>query len=201
MLQTANPQKKIKLRTINENRKVIDFIAPMLAKETSEPFDDANWIYEIKWDGYRAVSEINNGKVKLYSRNGLSFENTYPPVTAALKKLKINAVLDGEIIVLNDQGLPEFQLLQHYNSNRRRPVQYYVFDILFYKGKDTTQLPLIERKELLKKIIPKSEVIKYSDHIQKKGKEFFKLTADKEMEGVMAKKADSLYQIGRRTTD
>src|SRR5437868_3092879 len=102
----------------------------MLAKETSRPFDDEEWLYEIKWDGYRAIAEIDHGSVKLYSRNGLSFENAYPAVVLQLKKLKQKAVLDGEIVVLNDSGNPEFQLLQHYDNNRHRPIQYYVFDLL-----------------------------------------------------------------------
>jgi bifunctional non-homologous end joining protein LigD len=173
----------------------------MLAKETEEPFDNKDWLYEIKWDGYRAIAEVNNGDVKLYSRNGLSFENSYPVIYNELKKIKGNAVLDGEICVLNDEGHPEFQLLQHYEENRHRPIQYYVFDLLSLDGHDTTSLPLIERKELLKKFLVKNETIKYSDHILQNGKAFFEVSKAKNLEGIMAKKADSQYYIGRRTTE
>ncbi len=88
----------------------------MLAKETRQAFDDKDWLFEIKWDGYRAIAELNNGEVKLYSRNGNSFENSYPLVVQELKKTKTNAVVDGEIVVLNDEGYPEFQLLQIYGT-------------------------------------------------------------------------------------
>src|SRR5450759_5262621 len=96
----------------------------MLDKETKEPFDDKNWLYEIKWDGYRAIAEIENGNVRLYSRNGITFENSYTLVVQELKKIRADAVLDGEIVVLNDEGHPEFQLLQHYESNTHRPIHY-----------------------------------------------------------------------------
>ena len=173
----------------------------MLAKETEEPFDDAEWLYEIKWDGYRAIAEVNKGNVRLYSRNGNTFENSYPIVVDELKKLKINAVIDGEIVVLNDEGHPEFQLLQHYEENQHRPIQFYAFDILFHNGKNTCDLPLVERKELLQKILPENEVVKYSDHIRENGIAFFNASKEKNLEGVMAKKADSQYYIGKRTNE
>ena len=173
----------------------------MLAKETGEPFDDKNWLYEIKWDGYRAIAEINNGDVRLYSRNGNTFENSYPVVVSELKKIKTNAVIDGEIVVLNDEGHPEFQLLQHYEENTHRPIQFYAFDVLKLKGQDTTQIPLIERKELLQGIIPKNDVIKYSDHILEKGIAFFNVSKEKDLEGILAKKTDSLYYVGKRTNE
>lgn len=173
----------------------------MLAKETSKPFDDKEWLFEIKWDGYRAIAEIDNGAVKLYSRNGLSFENSYPVVFAELKKIRQKAVLDGEIVVLNDEGQPEFQLLQHYENNTYRPIQYYVFDLLALNGQNTCAFPLIERKELLQKIVSKSQVIKYSDHIIKSGIRFFEVSGEKNLEGIMAKKMDSQYYPGKRTTE
>ena len=173
----------------------------MLAKESEEPFDDKNWLYEIKWDGYRAIAEIENNNIKLYSRNGISFENSYPIIVQELKKIRADAVLDGEIVVLNEEGHPEFQLLQHYESNTHRPIQYYVFDILSLNGQNTCELPLIERKELLKEIIKKSDVIKYSDHILEKGTAFFNVSTEKNLEGIMAKKKDSLYHIGKRTNE
>ncbi|MEP6616039.1 MAG: DNA ligase D [Ginsengibacter sp.] len=173
----------------------------MLAKETSKAFDDKEWLFEIKWDGYRAVAEIDHGAVKLYSRNGLSFENSYPPVVAALRKIMQNAVLDGEIVVINEAGQPEFQLLQHYENNSHRPIQYYVFDLLSVNGQSTCALPLVERKELLKKLIPKSQVVKYSDHIKNSGVHFFEVSGEKNLEGIMAKKMDSEYYPGKRTTE
>ncbi len=173
----------------------------MLAKETKEVFDDDKWLFEIKWDGYRAISEIENGNVRLYSRNGITFENSYPVVARELKNIKENCVLDGEIVVLNDEGHPEFQLLQHYEDNTHRPIQYCVFDLLSLNGNDTCSLALVERKELLKRIIEKNDVIKYSDHIFGTGKSFFEVTKEQGLEGIMAKKSDSQYYKGRRTSE
>lgn len=173
----------------------------MLAKETDKVFNDKDWLFEIKWDGYRAVSEIRKKVVLLYSRNGLNFREKYPIVAEQLKKINAEAVLDGEIVVLNDEGKPDFQLLQHYSENTDRPIQYYVFDLLELNGHDTTGLKLTERKELLKKLIPENEVIKYSDHIVENGKSFFEVSKEKNLEGIMAKKMDSKYYPGRRTSD
>ena len=173
----------------------------MLAKEAEQPFNDKNWLYEIKWDGYRAIAELQNKDVKLYSRNGITFENSYPIIVQELKKIKDNVVLDGEIVVLNDEGHPDFQLLQHYESNTHRPINYCVFDLLSVNGYNTCELPLIKRKELLKDVIKKNEVIKYSDHIQEKGIAFFNASTHNNLEGIMAKKADSQYYIGKRTNE
>ena len=119
----------------------------------------ANWIFEIKWDGYRAIAEIHKGDIKLYSRNGLTFDKAYPKVFDALKAVKKNATLDGEIVVFDEKGKPSFQKVQNYRSNDKYQIQYYVFDILALDGKSLTSLPLLERKELLQKVIPKSDVI------------------------------------------
>lgn len=176
-------------------------IAPMLAKESVEAFNDKEWLFEIKWDGYRAIAEIENGYVLLYSRNGLDFREAYPVVAEQLKLIEADAVLDGEIIVLDDEGQPNFQYLQHYSENQNRPIQFQIFDLLKLNGKDNTGLTLLERKELLQSIIPENEVIKYSDHILEKGKPFFELTREKNLEGIMAKKIDSQYYPGKRTTN
>ncbi len=173
----------------------------MLAKETPKPFDDKDWLFEIKWDGYRAIAEVNKNKIALYSRNGLNFQLAYPIIVEQLKKLKDEVVLDGEIIVLNVESKPDFQFLQHYSENQDRPIQYQVFDLLKLNGLDATSLSLLERKELLQKIIPQNEVIKYSDHIIENGKSFFQVTKEKNLEGIMAKKIDSQYFPGKRTTD
>lgn len=174
----------------------------MLAKESSEPFDDGNWIFEMKWDGYRAIAEKNGDNVLIYSRNGLRFNNTYPIVADQLKSIDADVVVDGEIVVLDENGLPNFQYLQNYAENQHRPIQYQVFDLIKSGDKNVTSLPLVERKELLKKLLPKDhEVIRYSDHIAKNGKDFFELTGEKHLEGIMAKKADSIYYPGKRTTD
>ena len=179
--------------------KLASFIKPMLAKETDKPFDDKEWLFEIKWDGYRAISEIKNGKVQLYSRNGNSFNTAYPVVYNELKDLKADVVFDGEIVILNEEGKSDFQKLQHYEENTRFPICYYVFDLLFLNGHDTTGLPLLERKKLLKTIIKKNPVIKYSEHVLAKGVDFFAAAHSQDLEGIMAKKISSEYHKGART--
>ncbi|MEO6812378.1 MAG: DNA ligase D [Ginsengibacter sp.] len=183
------------------SRKISNNIKPMLAKETSGAFDDKDWLFEIKWDGYRSITQKNKSSILLYSRNGLSFKETYPIVVDQLKLIKQDVILDGEIVVLNEEGKPDFQFLQQYSENQNRPIQYQVFDLLELNGKNTRGLELIERKELLKKIIPENEVIRYSDYIMANGKFFFEVTKEKNLEGIMAKKIDSLYFPGKRTAD
>ncbi|MBC7863909.1 MAG: DNA ligase D [Bacteroidia bacterium] len=173
----------------------------MLAKEASSAFDDKDWVFEIKWDGYRAIAELNGGEVNLYSRNGNTFNASYPLLTQELKKLKLTATLDGEIVALNKNGDPDFQILQDFGNGQQYPMHYYVFDLLSYNNKNLCELPLLERKQLLKKIIKKNEVIKYSDHFPEKGISFFNATKRHKLEGIIAKKSDSEYFAGKRTNN
>ena len=173
----------------------------MLAKETDKAFDNADWIYEIKWDGYRAIAETSPKAIQLYSRNGNDFTTNYPVIITALKCIKHHVVLDGEIVVLNEKGFPDFQKIQHYADNTDYPICYYVFDLLSLDGKDLTHLPLTDRKELLKALLPKNEVIKYSDHIRENGISFFNAAVQNDLEGIMAKKADSEYYAGKRSNE
>ncbi|HEX8357282.1 MAG TPA: non-homologous end-joining DNA ligase, partial [Segetibacter sp.] len=173
----------------------------MLAKDTETPFSSADWIYEIKWDGYRAIAEVQKGQVQLYSRNGNSFISSYPEVVEQLSALKVNAVFDGEIVVLNEEGKPDFQKLQDYGMNRSFPIHYYIFDLLELNGKKLYGLPLIERKKLLEEIIEPNSIIKYSDHIEESGEEFFELIKQKNLEGIMAKRRQSEYFPGKRSAD
>jgi bifunctional non-homologous end joining protein LigD len=182
--------------------KFTNFITPMLAKLDDTPFDNKEWLFEIKWDGYRAVAEINKGHVKLYSRNGLSFARLYPRVVQALMQIKDEAVLDGEIVVLNENQKPDFQKLQQYDMHPSLPILYYVFDCISYRGKSIAHLPLTERKKIARKIIPpQSNVIKYSDHVIGEGTTFFRHVSSMDLEGMIAKKANSIYQPGKRTSD
>jgi len=173
----------------------------MLAKESQTVFSDPEWIYEIKWDGYRAIAEVNNDDVLLYSRNGNTFNNSYPVVVDELKKLNFNAILDGEIVAVDKTGKASFQSLQYYGSDASVPLIYYVFDVLEINGIDTKDLPLTERKKLLKELLKPNPVVKYSDHIETDGEAFFDLVKKKNIEGIMAKKADSLYAPGVRTSN
>lgn len=181
-------------------RKLTRFIKPMLTTPVDDAFDSKDWIFELKLDGYRAIAEIKKADVKLYSRNGLSFKEKYPPVVDALEKLKVNAVLDGEVVLLDD-GKPNFQKLQHYSGNSHFPLVYYAFDILEKDGKNLRELPLLERKKILEKLLKKNHVIRYSDHIAAHGNAFFRKVIEANMEGIMAKKANSGYVDGIRTKE
>ena len=174
-------------------------IKPMLATLTNKPFEHPDWFFEMKWDGYRAIAEISNGDVRLYSRNGISFDKKFSPVFEALKTFHMEAVLDGEIVVVDQQGRPDFQTLQDYQKSPKGHLVYYVFDLLYLQGHDLTALPLSIRKALLKKILSSSPNVKISDHIAVDGVSFFKVVKDAGLEGIIAKLAASLYHAGKRS--
>ncbi len=174
-------------------------IRPMLATLVKVPFDHPDWIFEVKWDGYRAVAEIRDGGVSLYSRNLISLNQKFLPVTDSLKKLRFEAVLDGEIVVVDDQGRPDFQMLQNYQKTGSGHLLYYVFDLLHFQGHDLTGLPLVKRKDLLKKVLPSGARIRFSDHVWKDGVLFFDAVKEKGLEGIIAKHSQSAYRTGKRS--
>jgi len=174
-------------------------IKPMLATLVREPFDHPDWVFEVKWDGYRAVAEIRDGNVSLYSRNRISLNQKFLPITDSLRKFGFEAVLDGEIVVVDDRGHPDFQMLQDYQKSGSGHLLYYVFDLPYFQGHDLTSLPLLRRKELLKKILPSAPKIKFSDHVWQDGVLFFNVVKEKGLEGIIAKHAQSTYQPGRRS--
>lgn len=174
----------------------------MLASTEEKPFDDKDWIFEVKWDGYRAVAELSGKNVKLYSRNGISFLPLYPAIGEALADLKLDAVVDGEIVVLDKNGKSGFQNLQNFSDTDGLSLVYYVFDLLEIDGNNCCALTLLERKKKLRSILPaKNSVIRYSDHIEQKGIAFFKAAGKQQLEGIMAKRADSIYVVGKRSKD
>jgi bifunctional non-homologous end joining protein LigD len=175
-------------------------LAPMLATLVDQPFDDAGWSYEIKWDGYRALGYLKKGKVELRSRNNKSFEKYYP-VYEALKAWPIDALVDGELVVLNDKGESNFNKLQNWRSEADGSLIYYLFDLLWLNGRDLTGLPLSERRDLLKSVVPADSIIRYSDSFETSGTKFFATAQKLGLEGIMAKRTDSLYIPGARTRD
>ncbi len=185
---------------VSQNNKARDFIKPMLAQETARAFDNNEWLFEIKWDGYRAIADISAGNVKLYSRNYKVFNNEYPVIIEDLKKITDDVVLDGEVVLLNSENKPDFGKLQDYRSNTNFQLCYYVFDVLYHNGKNISDRPLIERKKLLRRIIEDTDAIKYTDHIVGEGKSFFEVISEIDLEGIMAKKMDSLYYPGIRSS-
>ena len=173
----------------------------MLATLTDEPFDSPEWVFEVKWDGYRAIAQKGN-EVRLLSRNNQLFNAKFPSIAQELKKISRKFLLDGEIVILDKQGRSHFQLLQNYQRRKVGTPYYYLFDILSYEGKDLTSLPLLERKKILQKLLKsaKPKFLRFSDHVQEKGKAFFKKATSMGLEGIIAKRADSTYQH-RRSRD
>jgi len=179
---------------------------PMLAKEASNPFSGKDWVFEVKWDGYRAIAYVND-EVSLRSRNNKELIDNFPELRE-LKQLTHNVVLDGEIVVIKG-GTPDFQALQErgkavkasdiQSGSARQPAQYIVFDILEKDGKEITNLPLLERKRILQESLKEGKNVVLSDFVEYNGEDYYKAAMRKGLEGVMAKRKDSSYQPGLRT--
>ncbi|HLP13369.1 MAG TPA: DNA ligase D [Flavobacteriales bacterium] len=174
---------------------------PMLAKLSDEVVDNAGWIYEMKYDGYRALAKISKGKAELFSRNGNSFNKAYPSLIKELQKIKKDVILDGEIVIEDKKGISNFQLLQNYSTTKKGILKFYVFDILFFDGYNITSMPLIQRKELLQAFFEKYTFanIHESPYVAEKGTALFKKYSVKGYEGIIAKDGSSTYMVGKRT--
>ena len=175
-------------------------LQPMLATLTDGPFDDPAWIFEDKYDGFRMVAKIESGKVTLYSRNGQVISRNYIEVAQALEGVRGDAVIDGELVALDENGVSHFQLLQ--NALRRQAkLLYCAFDLMFQDGEDLRAMPLTERKKRLKAILPKHRLVACSRHRKTFGTKFFEEAGREGLEGIMAKRASSKYLSGARTDD
>jgi len=176
-------------------------LKPMLATLVDQPFDEEGWLYEVKWDGYRAVAFMNKTHIELKSRNDKSFNEKFYPVVEALKKWKINAIVDGEVVVNEENGISNFGALQNWRSEADGDLYYHVFDIMWLDGKDLTGLTLRERRAILESIAPKNGVIRISEAFEESGIEFFEAAKTLGLEGIIAKKADAPYQAGDRNNN
>lgn len=182
---------------------VPEFLEPMLAETIDKPFNKTDWLFEIKYDGYRTIAVIKDKNVNLFSRNRLSYNNKFKIIAEELKNLIHDAVLDGEIVIEDDTGRSDFQLLQNYQKTGKGILKYFVFDILNLNGNDTRSLTLIERKELVKMLMDKHKLtnVLYSEHILEQGKQFFEVAKSKNLEGIVAKATDSPYRSGKRSSE
>ena len=182
-------------------------IHPMLATSVEDPFDDPEWLFEIKWDGYRAVSFLQDGKVRLVSRNQNELTGEFPELHELSKLIKAkNAVLDGEVVALDEEGRASFSLMQQRTGIRkggrrvgaRRELQivYYLFDLLYLDGYDLRHVALEQRKQALAQIIAPGDLVRYSDHFPQ-GLALFEVAKKKGLEGILAKKRLSHYEERR----
>ena len=176
-------------------------ISPMLATLVDKPFDEDGWSYEVKWDGYRAIAYLQKGEVDIHSRNNKSFNEKFYPIYNVLKKWKVNAVVDGEIVVLDEKGASDFSDLQEWRSEADGQLFYYLFDILWLDGHDLTGLPLTERRQWLQSILPADDILRMSESYEASGSEFFEAAKKMGLEGMIAKKNDSVYSPGLRTRE
>jgi bifunctional non-homologous end joining protein LigD len=186
-------------------------IHPMLAESIDEPFDDKDWLFEIKWDGYRAVTFIESGKARLVSRNQNDLTLRYPELKDLPRfVLAKTAILDGEVVALDAEGRSSFSLMQRrtgFRSGTKRatpnpdvPVLYYAFDLIYLDGYDWRRVPLEERKRKLASIVKTGDALRYSDHYAEQGKALFDIAKEKGLEGVLAKRRTSCYEE-RRSRD
>src|SRR2546425_6922358 len=175
-------------------------LEPMKAQLVDAACDDDLWVFEVKWDGIRLVSFIDKGKVSLQTRAGRIVDEEYPQLQAVSRLVSAKrAVLDGEIVALDEEGRPSFQLLQN-REKEPHPMQYVVFDIVYLDGQQLFRVPLEDRKRLLRDIVHDSGLLKYSEHVLGEGKAFFKAAQQKRLEGIVAKLRDSPYQPGVRSS-
>jgi bifunctional non-homologous end joining protein LigD len=174
-------------------------IEPMLCTLVKEPFTGPEWLFEIKWDGYRLVAFVKKDKVQLASRSGLNYTPKYPPLEKALRALKHDVVLDGEAVVFNAEGKPDFDALQKFNGHQTA-IAYCAFDLLWMDGYSLVDLPLTERKALLQQLLADNDVIRYSEHYDD-GLALYDAVKKLNLEGMVGKKGDSVYQPGVRGYD
>jgi bifunctional non-homologous end joining protein LigD len=177
------------------------FMEPMKAKAVSTPPTDDDWVYEVKFDGFRALTIKQDEGTALISRTENDMSEKFPALIEALDELSLpDCILDGEIVALDDKGRSSFQRLQAYDLGRERPpLCYYVFDLLRLKGKDLTDQPLHKRKAALRKLIKKSNVVRFSESLEGDVDELLKHAQKLGLEGLIGKRPDSVYEAGRRS--
>lgn len=177
-------------------------VQPMLCTLIDEPFDKAGWLFEIKWDGYRAIGTKHGAHITLNSRNQNDFSEKFPPVLEAMRAFRHDVIVDGEIVAVDREGKAHFEWLQNWQrAPEEGTLQYYIFDILWCDGRDLRAMPLRERKVLLKSVLPEHPLLKFSDDIEIHGIKLFEEMRRRGMEGIVAKNALSPYRENIRGGD
>ena len=183
-------------------------IHPMLTQKEERPFTDPDWIFEVKWDGTRALCFYEGGKVKLQNRRLYDTTHRYPDIRVVARAER--AILDGEIVIMWE-GRPSFEKLQEREHlvdadaiariAKRLPATYVTFDILYLNGQDLTAKPLMERKRILAATLEETESAVLGDYVERDGETFYRICRERSLEGVIAKRKESKYQIGKRSRD
>ena len=193
-----------------ERRPMPAFIKPMLATLVDAPFDSREWLYEVKWDGYRAQSLIEDGRVRLLSRNANDLTGSFPELAGLPRCLRATtAIVDGEIVALDEQGRSSFSLMQQrtgiaedgrrMRAERTIPIVYYVFDLLYLDGYSLLRVELEARKRLLRERLADDLLVRYSEHFDN-GLELYRAATERQLEGIVAKRRRSCY-LGKRSRE
>ncbi len=173
-------------------------VEPMLPTPVKLPFSDPAWLFEPKWDGFRALCFLKDGKVRFISRNQQNLTQRFPELQEVADLIKAKtAIIDGEIVALDRQGRPSFDSLRY--RRHQGAIAFYAFDLLHFDGEDLSQYPLVARKSALKKILRKARTgrIRYTEHIEEQGERLFKELEAMQLEGMVAKRKDSVYAFSR----
>ena len=205
-------------KKVTEKKSNVEFslptVKPMLAHPFEKGFDSKEWVFEVKWDGVRAITYKNNNHIRIQSRNGNDITRLYPEIVNALKmslRGHKSTVLDGEIVVLNEKGIPDFHTHQHrmhiqnhheiMSLSVKNPSTYYVFDILYDEGKNLESLGYLERRQILNSVLKTNDTIRISEYIEEKGTEILASSKKLNLEGIVAKHKRSVYREGIRSRD
>ncbi|HEV7669741.1 MAG TPA: DNA ligase D [Thermoanaerobaculia bacterium] len=202
--KTEKPAPKTASRSRKRSGSPPKPVAPQLATLVAEPPEGGGWLFEIKLDGYRILASVGGGEAKLTSRNGKDWTDRFPTVAEALSRLPVDsALLDGEVVAIDEKGRTSFQKLQNaLRSDHQANLAYFVFDLLHLDGKDLTGLPLSERKDALRELLEAAgeDVLHFNDHVEGKGAAFFRQACELGVEGILAKESEAPYRGGRGTS-
>src|SRR5829696_1456966 len=181
------------------------YLEPMKATLASKPFRDDDWLFEVKWDGYRVEAVVRDGTVSLFTRNGNNAETYFPRLLTPASWIDAReAVVDGEVVALDEHGRPDFSLLQERitagRGGRPVPLVYQAFDLLYIDGRSLVDVPLEQRKRLLELVLRPNARVLYAKHIDTEGIAFFEAAKAQELEGIVAKQRRSRYEVGRRSS-
>src|SRR6266478_5751439 len=192
-------QKEIRAVLDSLPRREASFIEPMECLAASKLPEGSNFVWEVKLDGYRAVAVKSASGVTLFSRRRKSLNRQFPYIVEALADLPAGTVVDGEVVAIDESGRPNFNLLQNFRADASR-IQYYIFDLLCWKDRDLTRVPLVERRTLLKSVVLiRDERIRIADYFEVAPKDLLAAVRERGLEGIIGKRRDSVYQPGKRS--
>lgn len=192
-------QKDIRARLDSLPKTEASFVEPMECLSVSKPPEGLKWLWEIKLDGYRALAVKSGTGVTLFSRRRKSLSKQFPYIVEALADLPAGTVVDGEVVAIDDSGRPDFNLLQNFRAEASR-IQYYIFDLLCWKGRDLTRVPMVQRRALLKSLVViRDKRIRIADYFETAPKDLLSAVREQGLEGIVGKRKDSVYQPGKRS--